>query len=640
MKTPQSSPTAVGADSMPQVVPFYLPQFHPVAINDAAWGAGFTEWRNVVQARPLFRGHQQPDLPSELGYYDLRVPEIYSDQVALAKDHKISAFCFYHYWFQGREVLSRPLEYAASGPIDFPFMICWANESWNRAWDGLERDVILEQVYSENDDIIHAQRLVQLLRNRRYLTIRGRKPVLVYRPENHPRIEKLTELWLDAFHAAEVGAVDIYAVQSFETWDPRPSGFSGAVDFAPNWLAVPLAADVMRTRRIRAVGRIEPERDDRRDVLVARYADVASLHEARLTTDYPRLGCVAPGWDNTPRRRHGGAIVLAGGTSDRYREWLVHELRRARAEDSALVFVNAWNEWAEGAHLEPSLATGRQNLEATKAAIEQVEAEAFLQGAPGSTPESLEPLSATSVSEVLARQADLYEGRWSSFDRELHGTDEYRLSLLRGRISEPAIDIGAGDGMIARRIGLERVLSVDQETSGLTGLGSAVCARAEAVPVRDGAFRTAILCEVLEHVSDPLAVLEECSRIVAPGGTLLITVPAFPIATLESVWRRRKFGAAIRAHNVRDWDPEHERRLAEPELKRLLTRSGWQPLSVERFFSSPALAAIFGFERFANRAPSWRTLRKLGLRLAPQLERMTGRLEMGSEIFVIALNAK
>src|SRR5579871_1642275 len=158
-----------------RVFAFYLPQFHPIPENDAWWGNGFTEWTNVARSKPLFRGHYQPQLPADLGFYDLRLSETRQAQADLAREHGIFGFCYYHYWFSGRRVLQRPFdEVLTSGQPDFPFCLCWANENWTRSWDGRSSEVLMEQRYSDEDDLAHIRALAPALRDPRYIRIDGK----------------------------------------------------------------------------------------------------------------------------------------------------------------------------------------------------------------------------------------------------------------------------------------------------------------------------------------------------------------------------------------------------------------------------------------------------------------------------------
>ena len=180
-----------------RVIAFYLPQYHPFPENDRWWGAGFTEWRNVVKARPLFRGHYQPHLPADLGFYDLRVPEVRQQQAALAERYGLSGFCYYHYWFNGHRLMQRPVEeMLASGKPDFPFMLCWANENWTRAWDGGEQEVLIRQEYSEEDDRAHIRYLLdEVFRDPRYIRVDGKPVFAVYRSALFPDMRRTIEVW-------------------------------------------------------------------------------------------------------------------------------------------------------------------------------------------------------------------------------------------------------------------------------------------------------------------------------------------------------------------------------------------------------------------------------------------------------------
>ncbi|MDQ1479597.1 MAG: hypothetical protein QOI44_458, partial [Actinomycetota bacterium] len=178
-----------------RVLAFYLPQFHPIPENDLWWGPGFTEWTNVAQAQAAFAGHYQPHLPGELGFYDLRLPETRSAQAALASEHGIEGFCYWHYWFSGRRLLERPFdEVLASGEPDFPLCLAWANESWSRRWMGDGKDLLLAQEYSLADDIEHARWLAHAFADPRYVRIGDRPVFLVYRPRDLPSARRTTDI--------------------------------------------------------------------------------------------------------------------------------------------------------------------------------------------------------------------------------------------------------------------------------------------------------------------------------------------------------------------------------------------------------------------------------------------------------------
>ena len=352
-------------------IAFYLPQFHPTPENDEWWGKGFTEWTNVTKARPLFPGHYQPQLPADMGFYDLRLPEARQAQAALAREYGIHGFCYYHYWFNGRRILERPFnEVLASGKPDFPFCLCWANENWTRVWDGGEKNVLLEQKYSHEDDLAHIESLIPAFRDERYIRIDGKPLFLVYRTGLLPNPARTAEIWREAAKRAGLGDLYLVRVESFDNaTNPRDIGFDAAVEFAPDgdyygekkfqgkfyaWLA-----------KRGLLSKIYIENN------VANYRAFAALYRRKPDPAFTRFHCVTPSWDNSPRRKQ-GAWIYHGSTPEIYGEWLkttIHRTQKKHQGDEQVVFINAWNEWAEGNHLEPDLKWGHAYLEATRTAI-------------------------------------------------------------------------------------------------------------------------------------------------------------------------------------------------------------------------------------------------------------------------------
>lgn len=355
-----------------RAIAFYLPQFHPIPENDAWWGKGFTEWTNVVRARPLFRGHSQPHLPTELGFYDLRVPEVMAAQATLAREHGIAGFCIYHYWFNGRRVLERPVDdMLRTGAPDFPFLLCWANENWTRRWDGRDQEVLLEQAYSDEDDVAHIRSLLPAFADHRYLRVDGKPVFVVYRSARLPDSRRTTDRWREEAARAGIGELHLCRVESFtdERGDPGAAGFDAAIEFAPDWalLGSPVPTSRIRASAARLLG--TTSRAVPRGLVVHEYDDVAALMQAKEAPPYLRYPCVTPRWDNTPRRK-GTALVLRGSTPAAYGRWLRAAAARARAASTdSLLFINAWNEWGEGAHLEPDEEWGRAYLTATRDAL-------------------------------------------------------------------------------------------------------------------------------------------------------------------------------------------------------------------------------------------------------------------------------
>jgi lipopolysaccharide biosynthesis protein len=349
---------------------FHLPQFHPIPENDEWWGKGFTEWTNVVKARAAVPGHEQPRLPADLGFYDLRLPEARAAQAALAREYGVDGFVYYHYWFNGRRVLNRPVDDIVKlGQPDFPFCLCWANESWTRTWDGRSGVPLLEQRYSAEDDEAHIRHLLPIMADPRYVRINGRPLLLIYRTEQIPEPQRMAECWRNAAIKAGLGDLYLTRVESYSSnVDPATLGLDAAVEFAPDWRQVQ-ALTFSRWQRLMArLGLFDKGWFDHR---YARYESLAQSMLAKPDPSWRRFRCVTPGFDNSARRPKQGTVFL-GSTPQAYGHWLQStlqaEARRGRPEDEQVVFVNAWNEWAEGNHLEPCQRWGRAYLEAHRAA--------------------------------------------------------------------------------------------------------------------------------------------------------------------------------------------------------------------------------------------------------------------------------
>ena len=356
---------------------FYLPQFHPVPENDAFWGPGFTEWRNVARARPRFPGHAQPHLPADLGFYDLRLAETRARQADLARAAGLSGFCYYHYWFAGRRVLHAPFDAVlASGQPDFPFMLCWANENWTRAWDGGATDILLAQSYSDADTRAHARHLAPAFADRRAIRVAGRPAFAVYNTDEIP----CPRAWSDRFREtveAEIGT-DPYLIRverylDRDTRPPAALGFDAALEFQPfsrnfrHWQAT--RPDLKRNLGRRLANRLR--RDSQRLRPWARFDthhDMSAFVAYDICQSAPDYTCfpgVCPSWDNSARRPPGQAIIFRESHPALFEDWVTAKARGFTAtSDANLLFVNAWNEWAEGNHLEPCLTHGHAWLNA------------------------------------------------------------------------------------------------------------------------------------------------------------------------------------------------------------------------------------------------------------------------------------
>lgn len=357
--------------SKTQAIAIYLPQFHPIPENDRWWGQGFTEWRNVIRARPLFTGHYQPHIPADLGFYDLRLAESRAAQVALASLHGISGFCYYHYWFNGRRILERPFtEILESGEPDFPFCLCWANENWTRRWDGLDQEILLEQHYSTEDDEQHFLSLLPAFMDSRYIRVADMPVFLVYRISQLPNPAQTAERWRALARKHGLPGLMLISVQAHKILDPRDFGFDAAMEFQPSWDMLRDLKKLKPSLRDHLRGRWRNESPAKKIHAVFDYAEVCQAALSRPIPDYIEYPCVTPGWDNTARRRWGGTI-LQGSTPELYEQWLrktIHKMASSHLP-APLLFINAWNEWAEGNHLEPDLRWGRAYLEATQKAL-------------------------------------------------------------------------------------------------------------------------------------------------------------------------------------------------------------------------------------------------------------------------------
>jgi lipopolysaccharide biosynthesis protein len=352
-----------------RLVAFYLPQFHPTPENDKWWGKGFTEWSNVVRAKPQFRGHYQPRLPGELGFYDLRVPEVREAQAELARDHGIEGFCYWHYWFKGRRLLERPFnEVLGSGRPDFPFCLAWANHSWNRAWSAAPHSVLIEQQYSAQDDLDHIRWLACAFADRRYIRVNGRPLFLVYSPTDLPEPKRTTEVWrrecvrLGLPEPYLVG-LDLYA----PTLDMRTLGFDTTEHHEPQLVALPefereewTWRNLARNARLGVISRWKK---------IYLYSDALEW-TATLRPTIPHIPCFCAGWDTTARHGH-RAVVLVRNTPEvigKELDRLVRSVSGISLEDR-IVMLNAWNEWGEGMYVEPDARYGRGVLEAIRSVV-------------------------------------------------------------------------------------------------------------------------------------------------------------------------------------------------------------------------------------------------------------------------------
>ena len=358
-----AEPVPAKAKARARNIAFYLPQFHAFDENDTWWGKGFTEWRNVMRGLPRFEGHYQPRIPRDLGFYDLTNEEVLVRQAELAMRNGISGFCFYYYWFNGKRLMDKPLDiYANSTQIESDFCIMWANENWTRTWDGMEKNVLIQQDYFLEDEDAFIADTTRYFENSRYITVDGRPLFILYRPGLVTGGTETFARWREKWRRSGFDPL-LFMVQGFGDDDPTEFDFDGAVEFPPHKLCDKLP-NINNDLNIY---------DGDYKGHVVSYDDVLEKSLALEVPDFPLIKTVVPHWDNDARRE-GRGFTIQGSTPQKYERWLDGAVDYAvrqpvGGEDSSFVFVNAWNEWAEGAYLEPDVHYGHAYLNANRRAI-------------------------------------------------------------------------------------------------------------------------------------------------------------------------------------------------------------------------------------------------------------------------------
>ena len=341
-------------------IAFYLPQFHPIEENDKNWGKGFTEWTNVTRALPQFKGHYQPRLPGELGFYDLRLDLVQRQQIALAKHYGIYGFCLYYYWFNGKVILDTPLNNIIKNKeLNFPFCLCWANENWTRRWDGQNEEIILKQEHSLEDDFQFFKSIAPILKDKRYIRVKNKPLLIIYKPCLFPDPKKTTQAWRN--YAQELGIGDIYLMttNAFNSEDYKSVGFDGIVQFPPHKLHLENIFHEQTFYNKNFSGKIY------------NYSDVIKKALEQLNTYEKKFPGIMLSWDNTARRTSKSSI-FHGCDPSRYEDWLksiCDFVSNDKENTENIFFINAWNEWAEGTYLEPDKRLGYAYLEKTKKVI-------------------------------------------------------------------------------------------------------------------------------------------------------------------------------------------------------------------------------------------------------------------------------
>ena len=348
----------------PKLIALYLPQFHTIKENDKWWGKGFTEWNNVTRAVPQIKGQYQPQLPDELGFYDLSTNDIFYKQIELAKKYGVYGFSFHYYWFSGKRLLEKPIfNYLNDKNLDFPFMLCWANEPWSRRWDGSENEILMPQTFEEGDYLKFIEDIMPFFKDERYIKVNNCPMLLIYRPQYFSKevMNNAIKVWRD--YVKKNGFDDLYLINA-ESHDFDPNNkndVNASMQFFPNYTS---------TIKDENAVILNPEFNGNVFDLEAFVKSKTYLKDY----NYTLYRIVMPGWDNTARML-ANAMIFNNSSPEIYQEWLCNVIKYTKEKhpkDKQFIFINAWNEWAEGAHLEPDQKYGFAYLEATLRALEDV----------------------------------------------------------------------------------------------------------------------------------------------------------------------------------------------------------------------------------------------------------------------------
>jgi len=342
------------------VFAFYLPQFHECEVNNKAWGQGFTEWTNVTRAKPQFIGHYQPRLPGEFGFYDLTHPDVIEKQIDLAKNYGLAGFCFHYYWFSGKQLLFEPIQkFMDSQPENFSFIVNWANENWTRRWDGQDNEIILKNEFDNFDLETFFNDLLPIISHKNYREFAPGIPwVSVYRPELLPDPMNFVEGMCRLAKTHGFKGLHLSMCRSFDQRDPKKYGFNSSIEFPPH--GVP--------NYIRPINHQSTivNRDFKGHIYnMSEYSEIyEQTHtEKENGSEIPLFRTTFPSWDNEARKP-GKGTAFVGTTPQEFLNWtsVAANLTSRDAQDRKVMFINAWNEWAEGAYLEPDRKYGHAYL--------------------------------------------------------------------------------------------------------------------------------------------------------------------------------------------------------------------------------------------------------------------------------------
>jgi glycosyltransferase involved in cell wall biosynthesis len=355
-------PLAPDVHRRAKILAYYLPQFHSFPENDRWWGTGFTEWTNIARGTPRFEGHYQPRIPRDLGFYSLDTNATIRRQIEFAKAAGLFGFIYYYYWFDGKRLMEKPLNnFLADDQLDFPFCLMWANENWTRRWDGKDNEILISQGYRAEDDRLLVADFMRHIRDKRYIRLKGRPLLMIYRADVIPNIARTLERWRKIFRD-DFGEDPILVMgQSFGATNPRDYGFDAAIEFPPH----------KHTERTPDIQSTLQWFDWDFSARVYRYEDILRVSLDEPPPEFPLIKTVLPGWDNDARVQ-GQGLVIADSLPEKYEDWLSQLVKRAQDNPffgEPIVCVNAWNEWCEAAYLEPDQYFGSAYLNATARAV-------------------------------------------------------------------------------------------------------------------------------------------------------------------------------------------------------------------------------------------------------------------------------
>ncbi len=440
-----------------RLLAFFLTQFHPTPENNLWWGKGFTEWTNVTKAEPLFQDHYQPHLPADLGFYDLRLRATRHEQIALARQYGIDGFCYYYYWFSGTRILNQPLDDMLADPdSDMPFCLCWANENWTRRWDGADHEILIAQKYLPTDDTEFIKSLIPFFQDPRYIRLNGAPFLIVYQPQHLPDPRKALDTWREYCQSAGIGKIHVCAALTNDNEDYSKLGFDSGLQFPPH------------NRKCGSVNKLVDFYTPFHGCVVE-YEEMAQSYLDETYAHPNVFRTVCPSWDQTARVGPRAFIAL-NGTPANYEFWLKESIRRTAQDfpgQERFVFINAWNEWAEGCHLEPDRRFQRQFLEATmRVRNNQSEKQGF--------EDRGLPKPAASLTTVSARLHEVQKDL--DTERRLRVEVETDLAVQRQRLSDTYQQAAFRRDELAK---LENEISVSQER--ISALGSELSATREQI---------------------------------------------------------------------------------------------------------------------------------------------------------------